>query len=196
MKETTLNQLAEVQTGYPFRKKVEHDPRGDVAVVQARDVREVQGERMLDADGLCRIRLPAGSRPEGKFLQPGDVLYMIRSETPYAVGIFDLPLRAVAQNSFNVIRLKPGAGLLPAYLVMVLNQPLMQARVGALMKQGTVPYVQIEDLRNLTVPVPPAERQRDLVNLEKKLARQRVLHRQLETLRQQELNALILENIP
>ena len=33
-----LGDLAEVQMGYPFRSRLEHDPMGEVAVVQMKDI--------------------------------------------------------------------------------------------------------------------------------------------------------------
>jgi len=30
--------LAEVQMGYPFRSRLEHDPQGDIAVIQMKDI--------------------------------------------------------------------------------------------------------------------------------------------------------------
>ncbi|MBL9160979.1 MAG: restriction endonuclease subunit S [Verrucomicrobiales bacterium] len=191
MTEKPLDSIAEVMTGYPFRGRVESIPDGDLRVIQARDV--VDGQ-LVDLDRLTRIRLPGRARPAEKFVQRDDVIVMIRSEKPYAVHLpFEMP-PTVVQNSFNTLRIHRGIPLIPEFLAMILNQSLMRARLAELIKGSTIPYIRVEDLRSVMVPLPPIERQRCLVALESAQRRERQLHRELESARQEWLDAMILAN--
>ena len=189
MKEMALEDIADVQTGYPFRSKVEHDPQGDLYVIQGKDI---QKDFTLDYEKLTRIRLKGTARPEKKLLHKGDVIFMSRSENPYAIHLtVELP-PTVVQNSFNVIRLRSPGDVLPEFLSMILNQSLMRSRIAAIVKGSTIPYIRVDDLRQIKVRLPSRKRQEALVGLEGTLRRERELHRQLEDARQQELDALIL----
>ena len=190
MQESPLQEIAEVQTGYPFRTKVESAPDGDLRVIQGKDVEE---GRALDPEALMRIRLPGRSRPREKLVRKDDVIVMIRSERPFAVHLACEMPPAVVQNSFNTLRLRSADRMTPEFLAMILNQSLMRSRIAALLKGSTIPYVRVEDLRAVLVPVPALDRQRSLVALEQAQRRERELHRELELARQQWLDALILQ---
>lgn len=189
MKELALADIADVLSGYSFRTKVEHDPEGDLRVIQARDIR---ADLTLDLGGLTRIRLKDAARPERKLVKRDDVLVMVRTEQPYAVHLPEDMPPAIVQNSFNTLRVRSEA-VLPEFLAMMLNQGVMQSRMtAAIAATATIPYIKVQDLRALKVPVPPLERQRTLVALEQALRREQALHRALQKARQAQLEALIL----
>jgi len=190
MEELPLQEIAEVQTGYPFRTKVESIPDGDLRVIQGKDVEE---GRMLDPGNLTRIRLPGRSRPHEKLVRKDDVIFMIRSERPYALHLSCEMPPTVVQNSFNTLRLRSSDRMSPQFLAMILNQSLMRSRIAAILKGTNIPYIRVEDLRAVMVPTPTLDRQRDLVALEQAQRRERDLHRELELARQQWLDALILQ---
>ena len=51
-----LGELAEIQMGYPFRSRLEHDPQGDVTVIQMKDIDDAN---LLHADEAIRVTLRA-----------------------------------------------------------------------------------------------------------------------------------------
>lgn len=190
MRIVKLQDIADVLTGYPFRTKVEHDPQGDLRVIQVKDILK---DRTLNPDKLTQIRLTGKARPEKKFVHRDDVLVMTRTEKPYAVHLRQELPRTVVQNSFNTVRLRTPGEMEPEFLAMLLNQSLMQSKMAARIKGSSIPYMRVEDLTSLPVPIPSIERQRVLVALEKTLRRERKLHRELEKARQDQLDGLILE---
>ncbi|MBL9154740.1 MAG: restriction endonuclease subunit S [Verrucomicrobiales bacterium] len=189
MQELPLQELAEVLTGYPFRSKVESAPDGDLRVIQGKDVEE---GRVLDPEALTRIRLPGRSRPHDKLMRKDDVIIMVRTERPFAVHLACEMPPTVVQNSFNTLRLHSTHRMSPEFLAMILNQSLVRARIAAFLKGTNIPYLRVEDLRAVPVPVPPLDRQRLLVAMAEAQRRERDLHRELELARQQRLDALIL----
>lgn len=192
MQELPLESIADVQTGFPFRGKIKSAPESDYRVIQGKDI---QPDFTFVPEELTRFNVPTRARTENKLLQKGDIIVMTRSDKPYAVRITeDLPL-TVVQSSFNTIRSKSTETILSTYLAMILNQNLLRKRLATLLKGTNIPYIRIEDLRKLSIPLPSLERQRQLVALEASFRREQKLHRELETTRQALLDSLILEQI-
>lgn len=189
MKHLNLEDIADVETGYPFRGKLEDDPSGDIRVIQAKDIR---ADMTFDPERLTRIRSKAKSRFGKKLVNQGDVIYMTRTAHPYAAYIpMQLP-DTVVQNSFATLRLRSPGDVLPEFLAMLLNQSLMRSRITACIRGATVPYVQLGDLKKLKLPLPSLDRQKALVGLETAMRHEESLNRQLEQARKEQLDALIL----
>ena len=191
MKEVTLKDLGTVTTGFTFRKKIEADPSGGFLVIQGKNIRK---DRSLDTSDLTPIRLPSGSRVEGKLIELNDILVMCRGDFPYATHITESLPPTVAQNSFSSLRLHDPTSILPAYLTLILNQSLIQNRIRQQIRGTNIPYLSIEALRNLRVPLQPIEKQASILALHNSIRFEQELHRQLETARLELLDALILSD--
>ncbi len=50
-----LAELAEIRMGYPFRSRLEHEPDGNVAVIQMKDIDDTD---LLHAQDAIRVSLP------------------------------------------------------------------------------------------------------------------------------------------
>ena len=79
-----LSELAEVQMGYPFRSRLEHDPQGDVAVIQMKDIDDAN---LLHAAEAIRIALPKGKTHH--LLRPGDLLFRSRGRSNGAALVLE-----------------------------------------------------------------------------------------------------------
>lgn len=191
MNEVALSEIADVTTGFPFRKKIEADPKGEFLVIQGKDIRS---DRTLNTEGLTPIRLPAGSRVGGKLIEMNDILMMCRGEFPYATHVPDRLPPTVAQNSFSVLRLHDPMATIPSYLALVLNQSRVQRQIRQRIKGTKIPYLGIEQLRGLQVPLQPLERQASILALYEGMLRERQFHRDLESARRGLLDALLIQD--
>lgn len=189
MIEKPLSSLADVQTGYPFRGKVEGDPNGSFCVIQSRDIRN---DLSLKTSELTKFKMPASARSESKLLQPGDLLVMSRTDKPYAIQLPDDLPPSVAHTSFYSIRIRATNTLRNEFLVLLLNSNLLQNRLQSLIKGTSIPYIRIDDLRSLSIPLPPLEKQQQIVRLHQSFQREAELHRKLEATRQELIDELIL----
>lgn len=187
--EQALTTLADIQTGYPFRGKVKGDPLGSHIAIQSRDIDDALN---LKLDGITRFRMPANARSEGKQLQSGDILVMSRTEKPYAIQIPQAFPPAVAHTSFYTIRIRKEDRLLASFLTLSLNSNLLQNRLQSLIKGTSIPYIRIDDLRTLPIPLPTLEKQKQIVRLHEAFLREAALHRKLEATRQELIDDLIL----
>lgn len=152
-----LSDLADVRGGYAFRSALEHDPDGDIRVLQMKDV---QPQTVITPDNLTAIAWP--TRAEPPLLQPGDIAVVARGVSNHAV-LFNSPLAVVASNPFFVVSPK-AANVLPAYLCWVINLPHSQRQ---LERSGSaIQALNKASLLSLPIPLPPLAEQHKLLALQ------------------------------
>lgn len=185
----TLQDLAEIETGFDFRSRIQDDPGGYYRVIQAKDIRE---DHTLDSDALSSVAVPARARIESKLVQLDDILLMTRGERAYATHV-DVELApTVAQSTFAILRVRDTSTLLPGFLALLLNHEPVQHRLGRLQKGTSIAYIRFEDLRQLSVPSPPPlDRQTAILALHHTHRRESALHRSLEEARERLLGSLL-----
>lgn len=93
-----------------------------------------------------------------ELLQQGDVLFAGKGGRRQAF-LFHQPEPTLANSLFVVIRTRPEV-LDPGYLVWFLNSKAAQAELGISMVGTSVPNIPLSALRQLTIPLPPIDRQR------------------------------------
>ncbi|MBK1731459.1 restriction endonuclease subunit S [Thiococcus pfennigii] len=171
-----LGELAEVQMGYPFRSRVEHDPQGDVAVIQMRDIDDAN---RLHAEEAIRVALPKGKSHH--LLRPGDLLFRSRGGRNGAAHVQEGIEAAVLAAPMLLIR---PHSVLPAYLCWYINAPVTQARLAALAEGTSVRMISAEALRALEVPLPPPAMQQRIVQIAALAEQEQALVARIASLRQ------------
>lgn len=141
-----LGDMAEVQMGYPFRSRLEHDPAGDVAVVQMKDIDDIN---LLHVEEATRVTLPRGKARH--LLCPGDLLFRSRGRSNGVAQVLEGVGPAVLAAPMLLIRPR---SVLPAYLCWYLNAPATQAQLAALAKGTSVQMISAEAMKSLAVPLP------------------------------------------
>ena len=87
---STIGALTSVRSGYPFRGSIDESSAGDVLAVQMRDVDADVG---VSWNGVIRTSLAGRKQPE--WLKAGDVLFVSKGVSFYAVCIDEPPSPAV-----------------------------------------------------------------------------------------------------
>ncbi len=178
-----IGDLADVQMGYPFRSRLEHDPQGDVAVIQMKDIDDTN---LLHADEAIRVALPKGKAHH--LLRAGDLLFRSRGRSNGAAEVLDGIGPAVLSAPLLLIR---PHGVLPAYLCWYLNAPATQDQLAAMAEGTSVRMISAEALKALHVPLPSLTAQQRIVQAAALAEQERALLAQIATLRQR-LNTHIL----
>jgi len=150
-----LGELAEVQMGYPFRSRLEHDPQGDVAVIQMKDIDD---SNLLHSEEAIRVALPKGKAHH--LLRAGDLLFRSRGRSNGAAQVLEGVGPAVLSAPMLLVR--PHA-VLPAYLCWYINAPATQAQLAALAEGTSVRMISAEALKVLEIPLPPPAAQQRIV---------------------------------
>lgn len=176
---SAISEICSVTAGHSFRKKPEHNPGGNVFVVQPKDI---SSDGILDAQNLCRANLA----PK-RFLQKGDVLLINRGR--FTASVFDGTLDApcVATSAFMILTPKNLAQILPDYLALYLNSTEGKNCFKRLNETTTIPFISRGNLESIVIPVPPIEKQKQLAALERTKQR----YTQLTTRKTELLNRII-----
>ena len=182
-----LGSVASVSTGYPFRKKVEPEQGGDIALVQIRDIDNAEGGL---GTGTTMLRND-GKKYDRYLLREGDLLFQSRgSRNPVAVVSTDI--RGIASSGLHVIR-PTRARVLPEYLAWWLNHPLSQGKLAKDVARGTyIPFVSKRDLEAFLLPTPALDVQAQIVAVDRLQRRERALRLDLDALTQQLVDAVTL----
>lgn len=168
-----LRELAEIRAGLHFRGKVEHDPAGNVALVQIKDLDD---ELRFGGGELSRVHI---EKPDLYLLMRGDVLFVSRGARLGAAEISEELEGSIATGSFFVLRPKPESRVLPAYLAWAINAPNVQAQLRRMGQGSNVQMLRRADLEELALDVPPLEIQRAIVALEEVARTERRLMNEL-----------------
>jgi len=183
-----IDEIAEVRTGFQFRRKLEPDPAGACCVVQAKDIDAEHGHQ-LDASDLVRVVPPR--EPAEDALRSGDVLYLAKGRRNFATPIGRLPGRAVAAAYFFVLRVRDEP-VQPEYLAWYINQAPAQRHLADFFRGTGIPFIRRADFAALEIPVPPLDVQERIVAVHALALRESALLRQLESKRNQLVHGLCL----
>jgi len=181
-----LGELAEVQMGYPFRSRLEHDPQGDVAVIQMKDIDDANH---LHAEEAIRVTLPKGKTHH--LLCAGDLLFRSRGRSNGAAQVLEGIGPAVLSAPMLLIRPR---NVLPAYLCWYINAPATQAQLAALAEGTSVRMISAEALKVLDIPLPPKATQERIAHAAVLAEREQLLLARVAELRRQVAQHLLLNS--
>ena len=171
---TRIADCAEVLPGYALKARAEHEPEGTHQVILGKHLAEGQPYRYLPEHKL-RIT-PKGSLDKYQ-VREGDVLFVSRGSRNCAAVVESVPDPTVASATFYILR--PHNGIDPKYLAWCLNQAPTQARINQVRTGAGTPIIQRMIFADLTLPVPPLDRQRKLAELGGLMAKERTLRQKL-----------------
>ncbi|KMM88055.1 restriction endonuclease subunit S [Pseudomonas lundensis] len=152
-----LSELADVRSGYTFRGALEHDPSGDVRVLQIKDLRQ---NAAIEPDTLIAVAWDTRTAPP--LLQPGDITVIARGDTNKAV-LYVGEQSVVATSQFFIVTAKRSE-VLPAYLCWLINLPQSQR---SLERSGSaIQAIGKASLMGMQIPLPPLMTQQKLIALQ------------------------------
>jgi restriction endonuclease S subunit len=153
-----LSKISSIQMGYSFRTGLDFMNRGDIAVIQMKDLDEDQ----VDCDNLLYIEI--GNLKPHHLVKPGDLVFRSRGQLSTSAIIATDPGPAVVAAPLLRIRVKHDL-VLPEYLNWYINQTPAQAFFESRARGSTQKIIGKEALENLEVDLPSLERQRTIAEL-------------------------------
>jgi len=185
-----ITEIADIQIGYQFRKKIELDDPGTNLVIQIRDFDD---NHTLNKDGLSRVRIDKST--EQYLIRRGDVLFLSRGHRNWAAPIIDELQDTVAVGHFFVIKMRNEI-ILPEYLAWYINQSPAQEYLHNIARRGThMPLVTLSAFKGLTVEVPDMTTQHRIVELSRLMEREKKLLAELQEKRLLLITAISLQAI-
>lgn len=193
--EVLLSDIATVRAGYSFRSGVQHDPSGDLAVLQGRDVDASVLYVTPSPEGWSLIQSSDIRSAAEHVIVKGDVLLMARGARNYAVVVDeDLPHPTLAVSSFHVLKANR-ARVVPVFLAWLLNQESSQSHFRANNTGTTIPMVNLDMLKALPLKLPPLPQQLQIAAIIRLSHHERQLMNELAEQRQLLLRAWAAENV-
>lgn len=182
-----ITEIADIQLGYQFRKKIEPAEDGTIRVIQIRDFDE---NHILNKENISRVRI---DKPMEQYLiQKGDVLFLSRGHRNWATPIDDELQDTIAASHFFVIRMRNKA-VMPEYLAWYINQLSAQEYLHSIARRGThMPLVTLSAFKGLTIEVPDIATQQNIVELSRLIEKERILSIALQEKRNLFINAVCL----
>ena len=170
-----ITEIADVQIGYQFRKKIEPADDGTNRVIQIRDFDE---NHTLNRECLSRVRIDKST--EQYLIHQGDVLFLSRGHRNWAAPIIDELQNTVAVGHFFVIKVRNEI-ILPEYLAWYINQSPAQEYLHNIARRGThMPLVTLSAFKGLPVDVPDMATQHRIVELSRLMEREKKLLAELQ----------------
>jgi len=180
-----LGEIADVRMGYPFRSRLEHDPAGDVAVIQMKDIDETN---LLHAENAIRVSLPEGKGHH--MIHEGDLVFRSRGRTNSVALVGANIGEAVLAAPMLLIHPRT---VLPAYLHWFINAQGVQARLAALAEGTSVRMISKEALKDLEVPMPSKACQRRIVELATLALQEQTLMENIAAQRKKLMEEILME---
>lgn len=181
-----IEEIADIHSGYPFRRSVEHSPEGSFAVIQIRDI---MNDRTFDYENLARVR---DIQPKHHhLLQKGDLLFIAKGTNNVAVHVTKNLSKTVASANFLIIRIK-SERVLPEYLAWYISQRPAQQFFRKHAPGTITPSISKAALSQLPVPIPPLEKQREILRVQSMADAELRLVLQIQAKRAQLIEAVLL----
>lgn len=152
-----LGALTELLPGFAFRGAIQDEPAGPVRVVTMANLQE---------DTLCTSQLLpaiAFTGDQNKLrIEPGDLIFRARGVSNQAILVESIQQPAIFASPLIRIRVRDTQTLDPHYLRWLLNSGPIQRAIDAIAKGTIVRMISAAGLRDLSIPVPPLQRQQQI----------------------------------
>lgn len=182
-----ITEIADIQLGYQFRKKIEPAGDGTNRVIQIRDF----DNHILKSDNLSRVHIDKSV--EQYLIRKGDVLFLARGHNNWAAPIVDDLSATVAVSHFFVIRPKQNS-ILSEYLAWYINQASAKEYLYNIARRGThMPLIPLSAFKGLAIEIPDINKQEKIVELSKLMEREKKLLTELQVKRALLINAVCLK---
>lgn len=182
LKKIKINNIADIRTGYQVRSRLTPINEGTHYVIQMRNICQETGLILEDVD-FCRVN-PNPMHIERYLLKEGDVLFLTRGNNHPATFITEEYTDFVAAGQFMVITMKSDE-CLPEYLCWYLNSPEAEYYFAREARGTAVKIIAKSTVRNLPVPLPDTESQKNIVKLGKLSLKEEALMHALKEKRKQ-----------
>lgn len=198
MRKLTLEDIAEILPGYPFRGALRAQADGNAWAVQ---VRHVSSQEWLsiasdgqpeETPGVKLDRVMLGGRRQPDYLRSSDVLFLARGSSNTAVLIEKIPEGTVCTPHFFLIRIRSEFRncVAPGFLAWQLNHGEGRAAITAGRQGSLQPSVRKPELARVQLTLPPLQRQHSLVALYRACEREASYMHALVHNRRREVNAV------
>lgn len=184
-----LKEVVTVQTGYSFRSRLDTSERGNVAVIQMKDLRD--DNNTVDCKDLVRIDMDRVK--EHHLARKGDLVFRSRGLVTTSAVLLEDPGRAVVAAPLLRIRINDYDRVLPEYLNWYIGQREVQLFLDSRAKGTFQKMIGKEAIEDLEVFVPDMARQKCIVELAKLSGHEQALLHEIAEKKDQYISAVLMQ---
>jgi restriction endonuclease S subunit len=183
-----FSQIATITSGYTFRGSIENNPKGDIFVLQAKNISA--GQDVSSIADLITISDESIRNPY--FLEHNDILLVSRGS---GIGSFRSAVfasdnkKVMPSSSVHVIRIKDVTAL-PKYVSLYLNSLEGQKALSQIVTGAS--YIQsilVKNLSDFQIPIPPMHTQKSIVALHENIIDQERIFKRKQEIQKNIINA-------
>ena len=182
---TDLKHITSIQTGL-FAKPI---AKGDIVYLQAKH---------FDENGMLLSTLYPDLLFEGisdkHLLKNGDVLFAAKGSKNFATVFEKHNAPSVASTSFFVFRITNKI-ILPQFLAWFLNHPSTQDILKRTARGTSIPSIRKTVLEDIEITIPSMETQQAILKITHLRNTEKKLKKEIETLREKQIQQLIINSI-
>ena len=188
MKTLSLSKVAKIRSGFSFREKIREVEKGDVRLLQIRDLRQQQTPLKLTR--LCTETLPQinWTGKSNALLEPPSVLIPARGDYHLA-ALFDASTKVIASSQLLIIR-STCTRLIPAYLCWFLNQKTTQHFLVSESRGSKMSLLSRASLAAMPIDLPPLLVQQKIIRLQQIWEQEQQMIIQLQLNREEMIKGL------
>lgn len=185
-----LGDIAEISSGLTFRTGLEDLPKGDIKVIQMRDLGDNNKVSLKSAIGIS-----AFSPKKNQMAQPGDLIFRSRGQTTTAAIIPDNDEEVVVAVPLMRIRVRQLDQVNPDYLLWFINQPNTQRYFSSRSKNSvTLKMIGKKALEELEVDVPDLKTQEKIGRIYRLSLEEHTIREQLDELRELHMHKILAQS--
>ena len=186
---TTLKNIAFVQMGHSFRARLEKTPRGNVAVIQMKDLSD---DNRLDDRSLALVQMR--KLKDSQRVRRNDLIFRSRGLNNRAVLVEREPGNAIVASPLLHLRVY-GPYVLPTYLCWFINLPTSQAFLQSHATGTAMRMIGKKTLDALEVQIPSLSIQQRIIELSQLADREQNILQSLSAKRKQLVDSKLMHVI-
>ena len=184
-----LSEIATIHSGHLFRKRIEHDNSGKIAVIQARDLQE---DNSINWSQLFTVNL--NKFRDDCVVRDRDVLFRSRGNYFTATCIESVDRESIASSQFYILRIKSDKAL-PFYLTWYINSKRAQQYFAQHSAGTGIKHVNKTTLSGLDIPLADLEAQNHIVELNRLQKKEQSLVDLIKDKREKLIEAVLLKKL-
>lgn len=185
-----LGTIAEIISGFHFRKSVKESSEKGTAILQATNI-----DKLRHTIDLTALKKTTDAPPRNdSYVKINDVVLAVRGNQPgnyKAAVVDDITENIIATSSVNIIRIKDTTLYSPHFLALYLNSTTAQKQLFDLTSGATIKFLTRTSIANFEVPKVPIEMQHNLVQLSEVISQESSILEQKLALTQNLLQSII-----
>ncbi len=183
-----LKNICEIQLGYQFRTRFEHDLAGNYFVIQMKDIKDYS----LSTAELLKVKLPKVKNDY--LITQNTILFTPRGYNNNAIFIDEALNDTIASSQFYIIKVSD-KNVLPEYLTWYINQSPAQKYFTSNRAGTTIPIINIAQLKELEVKIPDIETQENIVKTYNLACKEKEIYQQIMDKRHTLISEALLTKI-